>query len=57
MDRPALSFHASVGAYLQSGAAMPVTAEQSRDVVAIMQVAEESALTAGALIRPTLISR
>ena len=30
---------------------------QSRDVVAIMQVAEESALTAGALIRPTLISR
>jgi scyllo-inositol 2-dehydrogenase (NADP+) len=57
MDRPATSFHASVGAYLQSGTVMPVTAEQSRDVVAIMQAAEESALTSGALIRPALISR
>ncbi len=57
MDRPATSFHTSVGAYLQSGTVMPVTAEQSRDVVAIMQAAEESALTSGALIRPALISR
>ena len=56
-ERPAISFHASVGEFLQNGTAMAITAMQSRDVVAIMQAAEESALIKGAPIQPALISR
>ncbi len=56
-SRPETSFHASVGQFLLSGAPMPITAAQSRDVVAIMQAAEESAQQRGALIKPVLITR
>ena len=36
---------------------MPVQAEQSRDVVAIMQAAEESALQRGTFITPVLLRK
>jgi predicted dehydrogenase len=49
------SFHKSIDAYLHSGAPMPVQAEQSRDVVAIMQATEESALQRGTFIAPVLL--
>lgn len=51
------TFHASVGENLLHGTPMPITAAQSRDVVAIMQAAEDSALQSGALLKPSLISR
>ena len=38
------AFHQSVANYLLSNIAMPITTAQSRDVVAIMQAAEESAV-------------
>jgi hypothetical protein len=41
-------FHASLVAYLVNKTPMSVTAQQSRDVVAVMQAAEESALELGA---------
>ena len=49
------SFHTSLVSFLNDGVAMSVTAAQSRDVVAIMQAAEESALTNGKPVVPTLI--
>lgn len=49
------SFHASLVAYLRDGTPMAVTANQSRDVVAIMEAAEESALDKGKLISPKLL--
>ena len=51
------SFHKSIDAYLHTGAPMPLQAEQSRDVVAIMQAAEESALQRGTFITPVLLRK
>lgn len=50
-------FHKSIDAYLHTGVPMPVQAEQSRDVVAIMQAAEESALKRGTFIAPVLLRK
>jgi predicted dehydrogenase len=49
------SFHASLVKYLGDGTAMSVNAKQSRDVVAIMQAAEESALSNGSPVSPLLL--
>jgi scyllo-inositol 2-dehydrogenase (NADP+) len=49
------SFHQSVVAYLNNNTPMNVTTRQSRDVVAIMQAAEESALSNGRSVTPLLI--
>ena len=49
------SFHQSVVAYLNHNTPMNVTTRQSRDVVAIMQAAEESALSNGRSVTPLLI--
>lgn len=48
-------FHQSVVAYLKDGTPMNVMTHQSRDVVAIMQAAEESALSNGIPVRPMLL--
>jgi predicted dehydrogenase len=49
------SFHRSVVEYLNDKVPMNVTTHQSRDVVAIMQAAEESALVNGNPVRPVLL--
>ncbi|MEY2709799.1 MAG: hypothetical protein RL031_672 [Actinomycetota bacterium] len=49
------SFYASLVAYINDATPMSVKAEQSRDVVAIMQAAEESALQNGKPITPILL--
>jgi len=49
------SFHKSVVEYLSHGTPMNVTTQQSRDVVAIMQAAEESARANGRSVTPVLI--
>lgn len=49
------AFHSSLARFLQDGTPMPVRAEQSRDVVAIMQAAEESALKNGIPVSPNLL--
>ncbi len=49
------SFHASLVNFINEGTAMAVTATQSRDVVAIMQAAEESALANGLPVAPSLL--
>ena len=49
------SFHASLVSFLKDRTPMAITAIQSRDVVAIMQAAEESALTNGTPVAPTLL--
>jgi len=49
------SFHQSVVEYLNNKVSMNVTTHQSRDVVAIMQAAEESALANGNPVRPVLL--
>jgi scyllo-inositol 2-dehydrogenase (NADP+) len=49
------SFHASLVSFLNDGTPMTITAIQSRDVVAIMQAAEESALINGTPVAPTLL--
>lgn len=49
------SFYQSVVAYLNHGTPMSVTTHQSRDVVAIMQAAEESALANGRPMKPSLL--
>ena len=49
------SFHQSVVAYLQNNTPMNVTTAQSRDVVAIMQAAEESAQSNGRSVTPSLL--
>jgi predicted dehydrogenase len=48
-------FHQSVVDYLNQATPMAVKTHQSRDVVAIMQAAEESALTNGLPVRPKLL--
>ena len=49
------SFHRSVAAHLLEGAPMPITARQSRDVVALMEAAEESARANGIPVTPRLL--
>jgi len=49
------SFHQSVVAFLNHNTPMNVTTRQSRDVVAIMQAAEESAKSNGKSVSPLLI--
>jgi scyllo-inositol 2-dehydrogenase (NADP+) len=49
------SFHQSVVAYLNHKTPMSVTTRQSRDVVAIMQAAEESAQSNGRSVTPLMI--
>jgi hypothetical protein len=49
------TFHESLVARINEGKQMSVTAEQSRDVVAIMQAAEESALVNGLPVVPKLL--
>jgi predicted dehydrogenase len=49
------SFHKSLLDLIKNGKAMSVTANQSRDVVAIMQAAEESALVNGIPVSPKLL--
>jgi predicted dehydrogenase len=51
------SFHQSLVSYLLNKAPMSVNAQQSRDVVAVMQAAEESALALGALKEPVLLRK
>lgn len=48
-------FHRSVASHLLNGTPMEITATQSRDVVAIMQAAEESALANGRPKTPALL--
>ncbi len=49
------SFHQSVADFIHNKTPMSVTTSQSRDVVAIMQAAEESARTNGRSIEPVLL--
>lgn len=49
------SFYASLVAYINDATPMSVKAAQSRDVVAIMQAAEESALQNGKPVAPILL--
>lgn len=51
------SFYSSLVAYLNDATPMSVVAAQSRDVVAIMQAAEESALANGKPVTPVLVHR
>lgn len=52
---PAYSFHKSLDQLLTAGAPMQIQASGSRDVVAIMQAAEESALKNGEPVTPILL--
>ena len=52
---PAYSFHQSLDRFLTAGTPMQVQATGSRDVVAIMQAAEESALANGKPVTPILL--
>lgn len=49
------SFHTSLVAFLNDATPMSIVASQSRDVVAIMQAAEESALANGKPVSPILL--
>lgn len=49
------SFHRSVAAHLRDGTPMPITAQQSRDVVALMEAAEESARANAIPVTPRLL--
>lgn len=49
------SFHRSLSSFLHQGIEMQVKADQSRDVVAIMEAAEESALKKGVPVTPSLL--
>jgi hypothetical protein len=51
------SFHASLVSYLLNKTPMSVNAQQSRDVVAVMQAAEESALELGISKKVDLLLR
>ena len=51
------AFHQSVADFLLSNTAMPITTEQSRDVVAIMQAAEASALINARPVKANLLSQ
>ena len=57
VDAQPFAFHRSVASYLNNEAPMDVQAGQSRDVVAIMQAAELSALSNGLPVTPVLLSR
>ena len=57
VDAQPFAFHRSVANYLNNQVAMDVQAGQSRDVVAIMQAAELSALSNGLPVTPVLLSR
>jgi len=52
---PAFAFHKSVDDFLTNGTPMQIQATASRDVVAIMQAAEESALKNGNPVTPILL--
>lgn len=57
---PQFQFHAELAKYLAdgrttNGSPMQVTAQQSRDVVAVMQAAEESAINNGRPVTPRLL--
>jgi hypothetical protein len=49
------SFHSSLVEYLNEGTPMKVNSLQSRDVVAIMEAAELSALSNGKAVEPNLL--
>ena len=49
------TFHRELAAHLATGAPMQVSASQSRDVVAVMQAAEDSALDLGRPVTPSLL--
>jgi predicted dehydrogenase len=53
-DVQPFSFHATLVAYLHKGKPMAVTALQSRNVVAIMEAAEQSALTNARCVVPNI---
>ena len=55
LDVPDYQFHAELADYLANGRPMRVTTQQSRDVVAVMQAAEESALANGRPVEPRLL--
>jgi scyllo-inositol 2-dehydrogenase (NADP+) len=55
VSREPYSFYSSLVAYLNDATPMSVVAAQSRDVVAIMQAAEESALANGKPVSPVLL--
>ena len=55
VDVEPFAFHRSVAAYLRDGTPMAVTATQSRDVVALMEAAEESARANGIPVVPRLL--
>ena len=50
----AYEFHRELSAHLATGAPMQVSARQSRDVVAVMEAAEESALDQGRPVVPAI---
>jgi scyllo-inositol 2-dehydrogenase (NADP+) len=52
---PEYGFHQSLASHLLQGTPMEVTTEQSRDVVAIMQAAEESARANGRPVTPQML--
>jgi len=52
---PAYTFHRELAAHLASGTSMQVSAQQSRDVVAVMEAAEESAKSLGRQVVPELL--
>ena len=52
---PAYTFHRELAEHLASGASMQVSAQQSRDVVAVMEAAEESAKNLGRQVVPELL--
>jgi len=57
IESDAYAFHRSLVELLGSGTPMEVTALQSRDVVAIMQAAEQSALENGFPVVPSLLGQ
>lgn len=57
LEAPEYSFHRQLAARLHHGSPMEVTAQQSRDVVAVMEAAEESAGAGSAPVVPRLLLR
>lgn len=57
VNPPPFAFHRQLAAWLIDGQPMDVTAEQSRDVVAIMEACEESARSGGRPVTPRLLLR
>ena len=50
----AFEFHRELSAHLATGAPMQVSTRQSRDVVAVMEAAEQSALDQGRPVVPAI---